>query len=314
VEAASSEAVAPGAIRAGYLLGFLGVLAFSVTLPATRAAVPELGGTTVGLGRALVAALLAAALLMARRERPPDRRYWGGLVIVAIGVVIGFPLLSAIALQFVPASHGAVVVGLLPAMTAVMAVVRGGERPPLLFWLACLAGVVAVLVFAAVQGAGRPQAADLLLLGAVLAAGLGYAEGGKLSRDLGGWQVISWALLLAAPLLVVPVGLSIARHGLSASPGAWLGFAYVAVVSMFLGFFAWYRGLALGGIARVGQMQLLQPVLTLVWAALFLGEAIDLPTALAALLVVASVTLTRLSWRGASAPAAVSPGEARPSA
>ncbi|MCC7023035.1 MAG: DMT family transporter [Thermomicrobiales bacterium] len=288
---------ARGDLRAGYLLGFLGVLAFSVTLPATRAAVPELGGTTVGLGRAIVAALLAAALLVARRERPPGRRYWGGLAIVALGVVIGFPLLSAIALEFVPASHGAVVVGLLPAMTAVMAVARGGERPPLAFWLACLAGVVAVLIFAAVQGAGRPQAADLLLLVAVLAAGIGYAEGGKLSRDLGGWQVICWALLLAAPLLVVPVGLSIARHGLSASSGAWLGFAYVAVVSMFLGFFAWYRGLALGGIARVGQMQLLQPVLTLIWAALFLGEAIDLPTALAALLVVASVALTRLSWR-----------------
>jgi drug/metabolite transporter (DMT)-like permease len=290
----------PALIRAGYLWGLLGVLAFSFTLPATKAAVPELGGTVVGLGRAIVAALLAAALLLALREKPPAREYWGSLVIVALGVVVGFPLLTAFALQHVPAAHGAVVVGLLPALTAVMAVLRGGERPPLAFWLACGAGVVAVLIFAVVQGAGRPQAADLLLLGAVLAAAIGYAEGGRLARELGGWRVICWALLLAAPVLIVPVAFAVMQQGLSASPKAWLGFAYVSVVSMFLGFFAWYRGLALGGIARVGQIQLVQPVLTLLWAALFLGEVIDLPTVLAAILVVASVALTRISWSPAA--------------
>lgn len=288
-------------IRAGFLWSFVGILAFSLTLPATRAAVPELGSTVVGLGRAIVAALLAAGLLLVVRERPPERRYWGGLVIVALGVVIGFPLLTAFALQHVPAAHGAVVVGLLPAMTAVMAVLRGGEHPPPAFWLAVVAGVVAVLIFAVVQGAGRPQFADLLLLGAVVAAAIGYAEGGRLARDLGGWRVICWALLISAPVLIIPVALAVSQQGgLHATPRAWLGFAYVSVISMFLGFFAWYRGLALGGIARVGQIQLVQPVMTMAWAALLLGEVIDLPTVLAGLLVIASVALTRLSWRSGS--------------
>ncbi len=299
-----AASVVPSAerIRSGFLWGFVGVLAFSFTLPATRLAVPELGGTVVGLGRAIIAALLAAGLLLVLKERPPDRRYWGSLVIVALGVVVGFPLLTAFALQHVPASHGAVVVGLLPALTAVMAVLRGGEHPPRSFWLAVVAGVAAVLIFAAVQGAGQPQFADLLLLCAVAAAAVGYAEGGRLARDLGGWRVICWALLIAAPFLIIPVALAIVQqHGLHASPRAWVGFAYVSVISMFLGFFAWYRGLALGGIARVGQIQLVQPVMTMTWAALFLGEVIDLPTALAGLLVVASVALTRLSWRPGSA-------------
>ncbi|MFT4040803.1 MAG: EamA family transporter, partial [Thermomicrobiales bacterium] len=195
------SAIQPSAerIRAGFLWGFVGILAFSFTLPATRLAVPELGSTFVGLGRAIIAALLAAGLLLALRERPPDRRYWGSLVVVALGVVVGFPLLTAFAMQSLPAVHGAVVVGLLPAMTAVMAVLRGGERPPRAFWLAVVAGVVAVLIFAVVQGAGQPQFADLLLLAAVAAAAVGYAEGGRLARDLGGWRVICWALLISAP-------------------------------------------------------------------------------------------------------------------
>ncbi len=280
----------------GLAFGFLGVLAFSLTLPATRLAVPELGSTVVGLGRALVAALLASILLLVLRERPPARRYWSGLAVVAVGVVIGFPLFSAVALQYVPAAHGAVVVGLMPAATAVMAVLRAGEHPPRAFWLAVAAGVVAVLLFAAAEGAGRPQPADALLLVAVLLAALGYAEGGRLSRDLGGWRVICWALLLAAPFLAVPVSIEIARRGLSAAPEAWLGFGYVAVFSMFLGFFAWYRGLALGGVARVGQMQLIQPVLTLIWSALLLRETVGPLTVLASLLVIGSVALTRWSW------------------
>ncbi|MCA9862292.1 MAG: DMT family transporter [Thermomicrobiales bacterium] len=289
-------------LRAGFLWGFVGVLAFSFTLPATRVAAPEFGGTVVGLGRAVIAALLAAGLLVVLKERPPERRYWGSLVTIAAGVVVGFPLLTAYALQQVPAAHGAVVVGLLPALTAVMAVLRGGERPPRAFWFAVAAGVVAVFVFAAVQGAGQPQFADLLLLCAVASAAVGYAEGGRLARDLGGWRVICWALIISAPVLIIPVALAVAQqHGLHASPRAWLGLAYVSVISMFLGFFAWYRGLALGGIARVGQIQLVQPVMTMAWAALFLGEVIDLPTALAGLLVVASVALTRLSWRQGSA-------------
>lgn len=274
------------------LMGALGVLGFSLTLPATRAAVPELGGIVVGLGRAVVAALLAAILLLASRERPPDRRYWPGLAVVALGVVIGFPLCSALALEHLPAAHSAVLVGLLPAATAVMAVLRADERPPIAFWLGCGAGVIAVLSFAATQGAGHLQGPDLLLLAAVLLGALGYAEGGRLSRKLGGWRVICWALILAAPVITLPVALSIIRHGLAAGLGAWLGFAYLSSVSMFLAFFAWYRGLALGGVARIGQIQLLQPVLTMLWAVLLLGEQVNRQTVIASLLVIASTALS----------------------
>ena len=278
---------------AGLVFGALGVLSFSLTLPATKLAVADLDGTVVGLGRALIAAALAVLVLLVRREPLPAREHFWGLVIVGAGVVVGFPLLSAWAIERVDAAHGAVLTGLLPLATALMATVRAGERPSLAFWLVSLAGLAAVLLFATSMGGGAPQAADLLLLAAVAAAGLGYAEGGRLARALGGWQVICWALLLSAPVLTIPVGLGIAAHGLSAGPLAWLGFAYVSVVSMFLGFFAWYRGLALGGIARVGQLQLAQPVLTLAWSVLLLGESVALPTIVAALAVIATVALGR---------------------
>ena len=286
----------------GMAWGALGVLAFSLTLPATRAAVPELGSTIVGLGRALVAALLAGLLLLARRERLPARRLWPGLAVVVLGVVIGFPLCTALALRSIPAVHGAVVTGLVPAATAVMAVLRAGERPPRTFWLACLGGVAAIFVFAAVEGAGCPQAADLLLFAAVALVALGYAEGGRLARELGGWRVICWALLFAAPFLAIPVILAVGARGVAATPSAWVGFTYVSVISMFLGFFAWYHGLALGGVARVGQVQLLQPVLTLGWGALLLGESVSTQAILASLLVVASVGLARWSWKPRPAP------------
>lgn len=279
----------------GVAFGGLGVLCFSFTLPVTRLADTLLGGTVVGLGRALVAAVLAAIVLLVRREKLPPRRYWFSLALVAIGIVIGFPLCSSLALQSVPASHGAVVIGLLPAATAVLAVVRAGERPSRLFWLACSAGVLAVAVFAFTQGAGHLQPADLLLLGAVALGALGYAEGGRLAREMGGWRVVSWALLLAAPFLIAPVILAFHPHGSLLTPLPWLGFAYVAVVSMFLGFFAWYRGLAVGGIARIGQVQLVQPVLTFVWSWLLLGEQITVGTAMAAAFVIACAAVSQWS-------------------
>lgn len=285
----------------GPVLGVLGVLCFSLTLPATRASVPLFGGTFVGLGRAIVAAVLAALLLALRREPLPARRYWLPLATVALGVIVGFPLFSALALQTLPASHGAVINGLLPAATAVMAFVRAGERPSKFFWLACLLGVISVLFFAAVQGAGRPQLADLLLFIAVVLGALGYAEGGRLARELGGWRVICWALVLSAPVLIVPVALSFHPHGSLANPAPWLGFAYVCLFSMFLGFFVWYRALAVGGVARISQIQLIQPILTLGWAALLLGEHITLATLIASLFVIASAALSQ--WARTSHPA-----------
>jgi drug/metabolite transporter (DMT)-like permease len=279
----------------GALWGLIGVVGFSFTLPATRLAVMELDGTLVGLGRAVIAAGAAALLLAATREPVPPRALWGRLALVAAGVVVGFPLFSAWALQYVPAAHGAVIVGLTPAATAVMAVIRAGEQPSAGFWLASLLGLVAVLIFAAVQGAGAPVPADGLILIAVALGALGYAEGGQLARTLGGWQVISWALVLSAPVLLPIVAWSAARHGLAASPLAWGCVAYVSLVSMYFAFFAWYRGLAQGGVARVGQVQLLQPVLTLLWSALLLGEQIGGAMIAAAAAVLGSVALTQRS-------------------
>lgn len=279
--------------REAVLLGALGVLCFSFTLPATRVAVPVFGGTIVGLGRALIAAVLAGALLAVRHERLPERRYWRRIAIVAVGVVLGFPLFSALALQHMTAVHSAVIVGLLPAATAVLSVLRGGERPSVGFWLASLFGLIAVVAFAAVQGAGWPKPADALVLIAVLLGALGYAEGGALAREIGGWRVISWALVFAFPFLLPVVVVALLRHPVTPTPGAWLGFGYVSVVSMFLGFMPWYRALALGGVARISQLQLAQPVLTLVWSASLLGEHIDAITVVAALLVLLSVAVSQ---------------------
>jgi len=284
---------APLLLGAGAFWGIIGVAGFSFTLPATRLAVMELDGTLVGLGRAVIAAGVAALLLLAARQPIPPRALWGRIAVVAAGVVVGFPLFSAWALQHVPAAHGAVIVGLTPAATAVMAVLRAGERPSTGFWIASLLGLVAVLIFAAVQGAGWPVPADGLILIAVLLGALGYAEGGQLARTLGGWQVISWALVLSAPVLAPIVALSAVRHGLSASPLAWVCVAYVSLISMYFAFFAWYRGLAIGGVARIGQVQLMQPVLTLVWSALLLGEHIGWSMIAASAAVLGCVALTQ---------------------
>ncbi|HET6547955.1 MAG TPA: DMT family transporter [Solirubrobacter sp.] len=290
----------PAAWRA-VVWGLVGVLAFSFSLPATRLAVEDLDATFVGLGRALVAAALAGVLLAVRREPWPDRRDLPRFAIVGLGVVVGFPLFSSLALERLSSAHASVIVGLLPAATAAWAVARAGERPPRAFWVAATAGLAAVLAFAATQGVEGIATADVLVLIAVALGGLGYAEGGALSRRYGGAQVICWALVFAAPVLIVPVALA-ARHGVHADATAWLGFAYVAVVSMFLGFFAWYHGLALGGVARIGQTQLAQPVLTLIWAALILGERVTAAMVAAALAVLACVVATQRT-RAASAQA-----------
>ena len=287
-------------LNTGFLWGTLGVLAFSMTLPATRVAVSDLDGVIVGLGRTLVAAVLAAMLLVWKRDPFPQRRYWPGLLIVSLTVVAGFSVLSGVAMQYVPASHAAVIIGLAPATTALMAVWRGNERPRPAFWAGCAMGVIAVLVFAVAEGAGQPQPADLLLLLAVVLVSLGYAEGARLSREMGGgWRVLCWALVVSAPVLAIPVGFAVSRHGLQAGPLAWSGFIYLSVCSMFLGMLAWYRGLALGGAARVGQLQLLQPVLTLLWSGLLLREEIRLGTVAAALFVVASVAVVTILGRPA---------------
>ena len=258
----------------GLLWGLLGVAAFSFTVPFTRVAVGGLSPLFIGSGRAVVAAALAAGAIAATRQRLPHRRLWVRLAVVGGGVVVGFPLLTSFALTTAPASHGAVVIALLPAATATMAVVRGHERPAVTFWVIAGVGAVAAIGFASAQwgGLGQLRWSDLLLFGAVLAAAIGYAEGGLLARELGAWQTVSWALVLCSPLMVCLTVLSARTEPPAGTPAQWAAFAYLGIVSMFLGFFAWYHGLALGPMAQVSQVQLLQPVLSICWAGLLLGE------------------------------------------
>ncbi|MET0603794.1 MAG: DMT family transporter [Baekduia sp.] len=281
------------ALPPGLLLGALGVLAFSFSMPATRLAVADLDPWFVAFGRAVVAGLLSVLVLTATRAPRPTPTQWRSLALVALGVVVGFPLFTSLALRDLPASHGAVVVGMLPAATAVAAVLRAGERPTRAFWLASAAGLAAVLVFALTRGGGDLGAPDLELLAAILLCALGYAEGGRLSRELGGARTICWALVLSLPMTAVITGVALGHAGAHAGTTPWLGFAYVSVISMFLGFFAWYAGLARGGVAKIGQVQLAQPVLSLLWAALILGESVGHATVLAALVVLGCVVATQ---------------------
>lgn len=274
-------------------LGVVGVAIFSLTLPFTRMAVADLNPVLVALGRAVVAACASGLLLWWLRAPRPSRKQWGPLAITALGVVVGFPVFSSIAMRYVPASHGAIVIGILPLATAMVAALRFGERPSLGFWLAAFSGSAIVVAFALMQGDGALHLADLALFAAVIAAAIGYAEGARLSQSMGGQQVISWALVFSMPVLLPATLWLVWEYGVEASPRAWIGFGYVSLFSMFIGFFFWYKGLALGGIARVGQTQLLQPFLTLVGAALLLGEALEAKHFMFALAVVALVALGR---------------------
>ncbi|WP_421706673.1 DMT family transporter [Algihabitans sp.] len=283
--------------RLGLVLGFLGVLAFAVTLPATRLAVAEMPVWTVGFGRGALAGLAAGLLLLVLRAPLPRRRDLPALAITALGVVFGFPLLTTWAMQSVPAAHGGVVIGVLPLATALCGALVAGERPSAGFWVTALLGSAAVVTFALLDtpnAAAGLAAGDLALLAAVVAAGLGYAYGARLSRHLPGWTVICWALVLSLPVMLPAAAVSwIAAPPSGAGVGAWAGFLYVALISQLAGFFVWYRGLALGGVARVGQVQLLQPFLTLVIAALLLAEPITATTLAFSVLVVGLVVIGR---------------------
>lgn len=274
---------------AGWGSGLVGVIIFSGSLPATRVAVADFSPLFLTSARAAIAALLGAVFLSAFRQALPQRSDVLSLALVALGGVVGFPLLTALALQHITAAHSIVFIGLLPLATAIFGVARAGERPKPAFWLFSAAGAAAVAGFSLYGSEGGTLAGDLLMIAAILVCGLGYAEGARLSRRLGGWQVISWALLMSFPvmgaiaLLTLPPGLS----GIGAP--AWIGLAYVSIFSMMLGFMFWYRGLALGGIAGVGQLQLLQPFFGFVLAAILLGEPIAWTMIASAAIVVVCV-------------------------
>ncbi len=259
---------------AGWGSGMLGVVIFSGSLPATRIAVGSFTPVFLTSARAVIAAALAAALLSMLRQARPVRSDLASLTIVALGVVVGFPLLTALALQHITSAHSIVFIGLLPLATAVFGVLRGKERPKPAFWLFSGVGSLAVAGFALSQSGSASLTGDLLMVLAILLCGLGYAEGASLSRRLGGWQVISWALVLALPVMAVGALATMPDAWSGIGAPAWIGLGYVSVFSMLIGFVFWYRGLALGGIAAVGQLQLLQPFLGLMLAGLLLRETV----------------------------------------
>ncbi|MFD2056846.1 DMT family transporter [Mesorhizobium calcicola] len=259
----------------GWVNGFIGVLIFSGSLPATRVAVMDFDPIFLTSARAAIAGLLGVAMLLLFRQKRPERGDLLSLAIVALGVVVGFPLLTALALKHVTTAHSIIFVGLLPLATAIFGVLRGGDRPRLAFWLFSCVGSALVAGFALMQGVTASPVGDWLMLAAIVACGLGYAEGAALSRKLGGWQVICWALTLSLP---ITLALTFATQPLSfAGVGskAWIGLAYVSLFSMLIGFVFWYRGLAQGGIAAVGQLQLLQPFFGLALAATLLHEQVS---------------------------------------
>ncbi|MBI3148798.1 MAG: DMT family transporter [Betaproteobacteria bacterium] len=273
-------------------LGLLGVVAFSLTLPATRAAVAVFDPWFVGVARGVVAGGLGALYLLLGRNRLPTAAEFRRLLAISVCVAVGFPLLSALAMVQVGASQGSVTLGLLPLATAVAATLLAHERPSLGFWRMAALGSALVVGYSLIRGGGALHAADLVLFAAVVVSAVGYALGAMLAPALGGLAVISWALVLAAPFLLLPAWLLLPTP-LPPPSGGWAGLVYVCVISQFLGFLPWYRALALGGIARVGQIQLLQPFLTIAAAWALLGEALDPLTLGFALAVVAVVVLGR---------------------
>ncbi|MFC5909106.1 DMT family transporter [Streptacidiphilus monticola] len=284
----------PIAVRGGgVLLAGLGVLCFSFTFPATHWSLSGFGPWTTVSVREVLAALIAAGFLLATRARVPERRHWPALAVVAFGVVVGFPVLTTLALQTARTSHASVVIGALPLTTSVMAAAVTRTRHSRLFWAAAGLGTATVVAFALAQSGGAPTPADLLLFAALLACAAGYVAGGRLTAVLPGWQVIGWALVGSLPLTVPGAAFALAAEPARLTGESLFGLLYLAAVSQFFGLLVWYRGMAEIGVPRASQLQLAQPLLTLVWAALLLGERLGAGTALAALAVLLCVAVTQ---------------------
>jgi drug/metabolite transporter (DMT)-like permease len=278
----------------GLLLAFLGVVLFGGTLPATRLAVEFLDPWFVTFARAAIAGTAALALLLALRSRVPPRDTWGALALVGLGSAIGFPLLTALAMQTVPAAHGGVVVGILPLATTIAGAFIAHERPSAGFWLTALAGTALVVTYGLWHGGGGGFAAgDLYLLLGIATGAIGNAYSGRLVLVMSGWQVISWALVIVLPPSLVLALLLAPQHPAAVPGSAWTALSYVAIVSQWVAFFPWNLGFKLAGIARVAQVQLLQTFVTLGLAALVNGEAIDLQTIGFAIAVVAVLMVGR---------------------
>ncbi|MFE1437717.1 DMT family transporter [Streptomyces sp. NPDC058739] len=298
---AQSSAIAPSRIAVdapqqpafGVLQAALGVTAFSLTFPATAWGLEGFGPWSLVAVRAVLAALIAAGCLLALRIPLPARAHWPGLAVVAAGVVVGFPLLTTLALQTSTTAHAAVVVGLLPLTTALFSALRVGNRPSRTFWLAALAGAAAVAAFTVQQSGGALGAADLYLFGALLVCAAGYTEGGRLARVMPGWQVVGWALVLCLPLAVAASAVALSYEPVEFTAHSVAGLLWVAAGSQVLGLVVWYRGMAAIGIPKASQLQLAQPLLTLVWSVLLLGEHLTVAAPLTAAAVLVCIAVTQ---------------------
>ncbi len=260
----------------GWINGFIGMLIFSGSLPATKAAVLGFDPLFLTAARATIAGLLSLAMLLLYKEKLPTFKQWISLTVVSLGVVVGFPLLTAIALQEITSAHSLVFLALLPLSTAIFAVIRGGEKPRPIFWFFSIIGSLLVMGYAISQGGASSISADLLMIASVIVCGLGYAEGATLTRALGGWQVICWALIVSLPPMLILSFILMPEDLATISISAWVGLGYVSLFSMLIGFIFWYKGLSQGGIAAVGQLQLLQPFFGLGFAAVLLHESVNL--------------------------------------
>ncbi len=275
------------------MLAGLGVLAFSLTFPSTVWGLESFGPWSLVALRSVLAALIAGCALLAGRVPVPERRHWAGLAVVAGGVVVGFPLLTSLALRTSTSSHAAVVVGLLPLTTALLAALRTGSRAPRAFWAAALAGAAVVIVFTVQQSGGALSGGDLYLFGALLVCAAGYTEGGRLAGVMPGWQVIGWALVLALPLAVAGAVVALPLEPVHLTAHGIIGLVWVAAGSTFLGLYVWYRGMAEIGVPRASHLQLAQPLLTLVWSFLVLGEKVSGAAPIAAVAVLVCIAVTQ---------------------
>lgn len=289
----------------GLLLGLVGVAVFGGTLPATRIAVSAIDPMAVTAMRAALAGLCSLVLLVALRRPLPPRRLWSQLAIAMVCVVLLFPFFMALAVQTVDASHGGVVLGILPVATALVAITITHERPKAMFWIASVIGAVIVVAFAVRQGGGTLSAGDLLLFAAVAASAIGYGFSGRLTTSMPGWEVISWVLVLALPISLPAVALTLPTELTNIPIRPWLALLYLALFSQWIGFFAWNAGMAIGGIARVAQVQLLQPFITFALAAVFNDEQITLQILLFAAAVVVTVAISTRTRRPRAPIAAV---------
>nr|WP_190034805.1 DMT family transporter [Streptomyces fructofermentans] len=273
----------------------LGVTAFSLTFPATAWGLEGFGPWSLVAVRSVLAAVVAGGCLLALRVPLPVRPHRPGLAVVAAGVVLGFPMLTTLALETSTTAHAAVVVGLLPLTTALFSALRVGTRPSRTFWAAALAGAAVVIAFTVQQSGGALTSADAYLFGALLVCAAGYTEGGRLAGAMPGWQVIAWALVLCLPLTVPVAAVALTYEPVRLTAHSVTGLLWVAVGSQFAGLVVWYRGMAAIGIPRASQLQLAQPLLTLVWSVLLLGEHLTAAAPLTAAAVLVCIAVTQRS-------------------